>query len=233
MVCLGIILKYTDSIRYHSKCLKITRKSIKNNEKYTCPICDYRIEIPRGSHRPKIEELTTLVSQACQLRVYPRQLPILESIIQTGNFFRDHLTPFMDENRQFNIEEADILRFYLRKLEGAEILLRDETNFFRRKLHKLCPMAPSTPELIGESKATRKPRSKPAAQGLANGEPQLDTNIVRISTIPSSLVAPEARSALPQLGLFRDVAPRSNFENNEDVNVEQALLPPPGFTSIE
>ena len=48
--------------------------------------------------------------------------------------------------------------FYLRKLEGAEILLATETNVFRQDLHKWAPIAPEAPPMIDMSLSTRKPR---------------------------------------------------------------------------
>ena len=50
------------------------------------------------------------------------------------------------------------MRFYLRKIEGAEILLSHETNFFRTELHKWMPIAPEPPPVIDSSNSTRKPR---------------------------------------------------------------------------
>jgi len=50
------------------------------------------------------------------------------------------------------------MRFYLRKIEGAEILLAHETNFFRAELHKWMPIAPEPPPAIVVSASTRKPR---------------------------------------------------------------------------
>lgn len=55
-------------------------------------------------------------------------------------------------------EEVPTMRFYLRKIEGAEILLAHETNFFRTELHRLLPIAPNSPPLIQVSLSTRKPR---------------------------------------------------------------------------
>jgi histone demethylase JARID1 len=55
-------------------------------------------------------------------------------------------------------EEAETQRFYLRKIEGAEILLAFETNFFRQELHKWSPVAPEPPPILEASKSTRKPR---------------------------------------------------------------------------
>jgi len=55
-------------------------------------------------------------------------------------------------------EELTTQRFYLRKLEGAEILLSDEINFFRQELHKWAPVAPVPPPILNVSLSTRKPR---------------------------------------------------------------------------
>jgi histone demethylase JARID1 len=57
-----------------------------------------------------------------------------------------------------NPEEVTTQRFYLRKIEGAEILLAFETNFFRQELHKWAPVAPDPPPILQHSLSTRKPR---------------------------------------------------------------------------
>ena len=55
-------------------------------------------------------------------------------------------------------EEVPTQRFYLRKVEGAEVLLAWETNFFRQELHRWAPVAPNSPPLLEHSHSTRKPR---------------------------------------------------------------------------
>lgn len=55
-------------------------------------------------------------------------------------------------------DEVTTQRFYLRKIEGAEILLSFETNFLRQELHKWAPVAPNPPPLLEQSLSTRKPR---------------------------------------------------------------------------
>ena len=42
---------------YHGKCLKIARGKVKEDDKYTCPVCDHRVKIPRDATRPKLEDL--------------------------------------------------------------------------------------------------------------------------------------------------------------------------------
>lgn len=55
-------------------------------------------------------------------------------------------------------DESETQRFYLRKIEGSEILLAYETNFFRQELHKWSPVAPEPPPVLESSLSTRKPR---------------------------------------------------------------------------
>jgi hypothetical protein len=64
-------------------------------------------------------------------------------------------------------DDLPVQRFYLRKIEGAEVLLVDETNFLRRELHKWAPVAPAPPEMITASKSTRKPRPTKAERMAA------------------------------------------------------------------
>jgi histone demethylase JARID1 len=66
---------------------------------------------------------------------------------------RPYINPVMT-----NPEEVTSQRFYLRKIEGAEILLGFETNFFRQELHKWAPVAPNPPPVLEQSLSTRKPR---------------------------------------------------------------------------
>ena len=64
-------------------------------------------------------------------------------------------------------EDVTTQRFYLRKIEGADILLAHETNFFRQELHKWAPVAPEAPPILAESKSTRKPRPTKQQKAMA------------------------------------------------------------------
>lgn len=78
-------------------------------------------------------------------------------MVETALQFRQHLQPFV-HSVGFTSAEVPIMRFYLRKLEGAEVLLADECNFFRAELHKWIPIAPEPPTPIEASLHTRKAR---------------------------------------------------------------------------
>lgn len=143
--------------RYHGKCLKIARGKVKDEDKYTCPICDWRLKIPRDAARPKLEDLILWSERIPSLPFQPEEEEVLCNIIHNAQQFRTHIqgicNPLMSTE-----SEADTQRFYLRKIEGAEILLAYETNFFRQELHKWCPVAPQPPPVLEVSKSTRKPR---------------------------------------------------------------------------
>lgn len=146
-----------DWSRYHGKCLKIARGKVKEFDKYTCPICDWRQKIPRDAARPKIEDLQEWQAEVPGLPFQPDEEEILENIVSKALAFRDFLQGFTNAACT-TTEEVPTLIFYLRKIEGAEVLLAYETNFFRQEIHKWAPVAPDAPPILKESLSTRKPR---------------------------------------------------------------------------
>ncbi|PNY29801.1 Lid2 complex component lid2 [Tolypocladium capitatum] len=151
---------------YHYKCLKIARGKVKEDDKYTCPICDWRMKIPRDAARPKLEDLVALVDEVPGLPFQPEEEEVLNRIIDNAQTFRDRIARYC--NPLLSTEaEAETQRFYLRKLEGAEVLLAYETNFFRQELHKWCPVAPEAPPILEVSLSTRKPRPTKLQKMLA------------------------------------------------------------------
>ncbi|KAK5656708.1 hypothetical protein OQA88_4255 [Cercophora sp. LCS_1] len=142
---------------YHGKCLKIARGKVKEDDKYTCPICDWRIKIPRDAARPKLEDLVAWQEEIPGLPFQPEEEEVLAKIIDNAQTFRAHINSYCNPVLA-TASEAETQRFYLRKIEGAEILLAFETNFFRQELHKWSPVAPEPPPVLEVSKSTRKPR---------------------------------------------------------------------------
>ncbi|KAK3308536.1 PLU-1-like protein-domain-containing protein [Chaetomium strumarium] len=142
---------------YHGKCLKIARGKVKEDDKYTCPICDWRVKIPRDAARPKLEDLIAWQEEIPNLPFQPEEEEVLKKIIDNATEFRNHIASYCNPILA-TASEAETQRFYLRKIEGAEILLAYETNFFRQELHKWAPVAPEPPPVMEMSKSTRKPR---------------------------------------------------------------------------
>ncbi|KAF2279992.1 histone demethylase JARID1D [Westerdykella ornata] len=142
---------------YHSKCFKLARGKVKEEDKYICPICDWRVKIPRDATRPKLEDLQAWQEEIPNLPFQPEEEETLESIIDIGLHFREYVRQYMNPLMS-SPDELTTQRFYLRKLEGADILLAEEINFFRQELHKWAPVAPTPPPAISVSLSTRKPR---------------------------------------------------------------------------
>ncbi|KAL2130053.1 hypothetical protein VTI74DRAFT_6947 [Chaetomium olivicolor] len=151
---------------YHGKCLKIARGKVKEDDKYTCPICDWRVKIPRDAARPKLEDLITWQEEIPNLPFQPEEEEVLKNIIDNATEFRNHIASYCNPILA-TASEAETQRFYLRKIEGAEILLAYETNFFRQELHKWSPVAPEPPPVLEVSKSTRKPRPTKLQKMLA------------------------------------------------------------------
>ncbi|KAF3927282.1 hypothetical protein ABW20_dc0110367 [Dactylellina cionopaga] len=143
---------------YHGKCLKIARGKVKEEDKYTCPICDHRVKIPRDAARPKLEDLQNWEAEIADLPFQPEEQASLTRIIQVASKFRDHLHPFCQNAFGLTNAEVPTMRFYLRKIEGAEVLLAQEHNFLRAELHRWMPVAPEPPPVLSASLSTRKPR---------------------------------------------------------------------------
>ncbi|RDW93112.1 putative PHD transcription factor (Rum1) [Aspergillus mulundensis] len=142
---------------YHGKCLKIARGKVKECDKYTCPICDWRQKIPRDAARPKLEDLQEWQAEISGLPFQPDEEQILENIINQATSFREFLQRYTN-TACTTTEEVPTLVFYLRKIEGAEVLLAYETNLFRQEIHKWQPVAPEPPPILEQSLSTRKPR---------------------------------------------------------------------------
>ncbi|EPX74938.1 multi-copy suppressor-Chk1 [Schizosaccharomyces octosporus yFS286] len=143
---------------YHAKCMKMSKKKLRANEKFVCPICDYRVEIPRHSHRPPLIELQQMVSDIPSLPFQPGEVDLLKRVVHDAVNFRDLIQNTIQDPSRLSFEDIPIIRFFLRKLEGVEILYTEEINVFRQKLHELLPIAPVPPPFIGESRSNRKPR---------------------------------------------------------------------------
>ncbi len=141
------LLQLTNKNRYHAKCLKIPQEYIKEAVKYTCPICDWRIEIPREVARPKLEDLQSWQDEISSLPFQQDEEDVLQEIIKNAQQFANYVSSLYNPSI-INTNVAETQRFYLRKLEGAGILLVSEIDFFRTELQKRSGVAPEPPQVI-------------------------------------------------------------------------------------
>jgi histone demethylase JARID1 len=123
-------------------------------------VCDWRVKIPRDANRPRLEDLIQWQAEINGLPFQPEEDESLSNIIENAQAFREFLIPYTSHTAgvMSTMEEVPTQRFYLRKLEGADVLLAPESNFFRQSLHRLVPHAPEPPPILEISLSTRKPR---------------------------------------------------------------------------
>jgi len=143
------------------KCLKISKKKFDQNEGWDCPICDWRKEIVRSSTRPTLADLKEWVQAAENLLFLPEELSIIRKTIALADAWVASILPILQGG---DLQSISKCRFYLRKMEGAELFLPNEYNFFRRAAHTLAPVTSTPPPVIAESRPTRKPRPKKLGQ---------------------------------------------------------------------
>lgn len=128
------------------------------------------MKIPRDASRPKLEDLEAIYDEISDLPFQPDEQETLLKIIEDARSFRHFLEGELwaaASAVRTDDRELDEQRFYLRKLEGAEVLLSTETNYLRQQLHKLAPVAPEPPPVQEVSLSTRKPRPTKLQKMLA------------------------------------------------------------------
>jgi hypothetical protein len=112
-----------------------------------CPICDWRVRIPRDSTRPTLEDLESWGDEIATLPFQPIEEGLVLRIINDARRFRSHIAQYMHLPQDDDAWEDDAWRvllnphIYLRKIEGAEVYLVSETNFFRQRVHRMHPVA--------------------------------------------------------------------------------------------
>src|SRR5438552_1758957 len=111
------------NIRYHMKCLKINKKKFDHNEGWDCPICDWRKEIPRSCARPSLSELKEWAHAAESLPFCPEELSIVNKNVALAEAWVASIQPILQSIQTLSISKC---RFYLRKIEGAEVFLPTE-----------------------------------------------------------------------------------------------------------
>ena len=176
------------------KCLKINKKKFDQNEGWDCPICDWRKEIPRSSTRPSLPELKDWVQAAETLPFRPDELSIVNKNVALAEAWVASIQPIIQSGQTLSIEKC---RFYLRKIEGAEVFLPNEYNFFRRAAHSLAPLTSTPPPLVAESKVVKKPRTKKPKPDTTVSSQDPNAQIPRFSMRPQYEPHPSEQRILP------------------------------------
>ena len=139
--------------RYHLRCLKISKKKFDPHDGWDCPICDWRKEIPRTNTRPTLTELKDWNQNADGLPFRPSEAQLVQKIIAQMDAWLASLQPTLQTDQ---LPSLDTCRFYLRKIEGAEVFLPVEFNFLRRTMHTLAPVSTTPPPPAAETRVLMK-----------------------------------------------------------------------------
>ena len=113
--------------RYHGKCLKIARGKVKEDDKYTCPICDYRVKIPRDAARPKLEDLTEWQQEIQGLPFVPDEMDCLDRIIDAAQKFRNFVGSYTNSPLGFQ----DLSRLFLQSAQDLSLRFQGLRRLFQ------------------------------------------------------------------------------------------------------
>lgn len=153
------------------------------------------------------------------------------SIIEQASAFREFLRPFTNP-ACMTAEEVPTQIFYLRKIEGAEVLLAYETNYFRQEIHKWSPVAPEPPPILEQSLSTRKPRPTKQQKIMAQLGIEKPEDIPLHLRTKHHIFPSKRKSTEPQNGRPPPLQPappdRSNtpVDNPRSVSVGTDQVPP-------
>jgi len=211
---------------YHCKCLKFGRGKSKNVENYICPICDYRLEIPREYNSPKIEDLKLIIEEGSFLELAPDELYLIREIYNDAFKFQVFLKKELNWNDDVIIDDdVNKLKFYLRKLEGSSVLLSNEYNQLRQLIYQKDPICSIPPPIIENTKKTRKKRkvhgeTTPAqteAKIQNQGQDQTPSQATPDTTMDMSMIGDVSQSEVDKVEVQPIV---SNAKKEEDDSIK-------------
>ncbi|KAI8381320.1 PLU-1-like protein-domain-containing protein [Radiomyces spectabilis] len=131
---------------YHGPCVKVSRREAKTQNSYICPICDGSKKTIRYlTRRPRLEQLEQLIEEAQALNFVPPELGSIQKIMDKMTYYQGKTQDFCRSKPHLGVEDLEMIKKHLRKLEGLEIDLPDETEFLRRKVRNLSPVSLATP----------------------------------------------------------------------------------------
>ncbi|KXS19869.1 PLU-1-domain-containing protein [Gonapodya prolifera JEL478] len=125
---------------YHGKCIRISQKDAKVQERYVCPCCNVNLPIFRVK-RPQYKDIEALARSGRKLKFASPELEFLETIVVGINRFKREIYDFMKlGSEEMKSDDGKKLRGLLRRTEGLLVELAAETNMLRNKVGELLPL---------------------------------------------------------------------------------------------
>lgn len=114
---------------YYGKCFKIVCGKVKEDDKYICLICDWCVKILCDVVCFKFEDLVQWYEEIISFLFWLDEEEVLKKIIDNVQNFCNYIVGFCSFVVLI-VFEVEIQCFYLCKIEGVEIFLVYEINFF-------------------------------------------------------------------------------------------------------
>lgn len=138
---------------YHSKCLKNAGVKTKSQEEFICHICDSHVPTTWKDYRPSLADIEDIFQQSHWLPLQSPEVVLLQHVIQKTCEFKEWVETHVIknvtvENSTLTHEEA---RFYLRKLEGVEVVIPELVDYFRNVVWNKDPVGDIKPVTAEET----------------------------------------------------------------------------------
>lgn len=157
---------------YHSKCLKNAGVKTRSQEEFICHICDSHVPTQWKDYKPSLEEIEEVFQQSHWLPLQCPEVVLLQHVIQRSSEVQEKLTTrvIRDQDPKASDISADEARYYLRRLEGLELVIPKMVDYFRQVIYSKDPVGskPPTPalEVVKHSKTQgKKKKEKDGKEG--------------------------------------------------------------------
>ncbi|KAH3680329.1 hypothetical protein WICMUC_000396 [Wickerhamomyces mucosus] len=179
---------------YHCKCLKVGRGKMKGVDKYICPICDYRITVPKEYNTPSLEDMENMTFEGSTLVIAPDDFEIVRKIYEATLQYKKFLetTVLSADGNLIQDLTLNELKFYVRKLEGSSVLINDHYNRLRYLIWERDPFCDTAPPIVDSGTKTKaKKKTIPSTQEDIVHAPETATQTSSIfEKADDSLISP-------------------------------------------
>ncbi|AOW02966.1 hypothetical protein LXG23DRAFT_22588 [Yarrowia lipolytica] len=155
---------------YHSKCLKNAGVKTRSQEEFICHICDSHVPTQWKDYKPSLEEIEEVFQQSHWLPLQCPEVVLLQHVIQKASEVQEKLQTQVIRGQAADTSDipADEARYYLRRLEGLELVIPKMVDYFRQVIWTKDPVGskPPTPalEVVKHSKTQGKKKKEKEAK---------------------------------------------------------------------
>ncbi|KAI9146179.1 PLU-1-like protein-domain-containing protein [Paraphysoderma sedebokerense] len=109
---------------YHTACLNMTKKGVKEVQRFVCGICDPSNEVSRKGKSPYLDDLRVVLKEGFQLCFVPPEWYTLDTIVEKLSAFESAVMSFIEskESSEWTREDVLKIKFYLRKCSGLDVI---------------------------------------------------------------------------------------------------------------